>query len=321
MRTRTIIALALTTGIIALASACTPPEPSGAPGLDTSHTGCDGLLDSEILTHEIDRSDDANNVIRGIQTSASDRCSENLWSPAVADTQHCRAQEGDTLEGVAIPATLIEAMRETADGIARDEQGNMMIAFQEETRRYKESICWMYLRDDAIWVFGYETPTAGLPDEYPEDSTIEYNLYWQVKKAIETSREAKASSETTRRDIRSIMAFTESEEAMERAAAYLEEHAEGPVSRWGPTQHGGTGSSTNAIMDITLVPGLAAVKGLIRVEEVEKRWLNGPSGSRPNTTGNDAAATLRQTGGQYGIATAASPRHRSPLLQTDGGPR
>ena len=161
MHGRVIATLAVAAAIIALTNGCRPePEPSGAPGLHKSVTGCDELLQGNIdRTVRAADTAEANRVIRAIQADRPNKCAEHEWNPVVADTQHCHAQVGNRLWGTKIPTTLIEAMRRDSDGYTRDEEGNIMIAFLKDARPSNSGVCWMYRGGGIdLWTWSHRTP-------------------------------------------------------------------------------------------------------------------------------------------------------------------
>lgn len=138
-------------------------EPSGGQALDrVGQASCDRTLRSSLITQRgVSTDDRANSMIRQIQAQRRTECSAETWAPEV-DTKgtgggnpcsnksvvEASRKIGDTN----IPASLWGAGTVAEeDGLTRDAEGNILVAFKTGSRPTDGSLCWLYLGSADIW--------------------------------------------------------------------------------------------------------------------------------------------------------------------------
>lgn len=166
-------------GVVILAMAPIAPrvisrfviEPSGGQALDrVGQASCDRTLRSSLITQRgVSTVARANSMIRQIQAQRRNDCSVETWSPKVDDAANvCQVADGTGYKDVGntgVPASLGSAAKNDGDGISRDSEGNILVAFETaETglnsrgRPTDGSVCWMYLATVDIWDQSATTP-------------------------------------------------------------------------------------------------------------------------------------------------------------------
>ena len=162
-------------GVVILAMAPIAPrvisrfviEPSGGQALDrVGQASCDRTLRSSLITQRgVSTVARANSMIRQIQAQRRSDCSVETWSPKVDDTANvCQVEAAanspdyKNVGSTGMPRSLGNAAENDGDGISRDSEGNILVAFETaETglnsrgRPTDGSVCWMYLASVDIW--------------------------------------------------------------------------------------------------------------------------------------------------------------------------
>ena len=153
-------------GVIILAMAPLAPrvlsrfviEPSGGQALDrVGQSGCDQTLRSSLITQRgVSTDTRANSMIRQIQAQRRTECSAETWDPVVDDANpnSCAKANGPDYNKVGdtdMPTSLGTAASVDSDGLTRDADGNILVAFSAAKRPTDGSRCWLYLASADIW--------------------------------------------------------------------------------------------------------------------------------------------------------------------------
>ncbi len=141
-------------------------EPSGGQALErTIGSSCDDHLRTGFITQRgVSTAARANSMISQIQTKRRDECNPESWAPVVDAAQKCKGSTANNrlgTEKVIIPASLIAAGGVTnEDGVTRDQDGNIMIAFTAGKLPGDTSLCWMYSANAGFWISSAALPVA-----------------------------------------------------------------------------------------------------------------------------------------------------------------
>ena len=134
-------------------------EPSGGQALDrVGQSGCDDTLRSSLITQRgVGTAARANSMISQIQAQRRNECSSETWAPAIATAQACQGTAaGKKLPpttGTLVPESLFNSGAVTGeDGLTRDAEGNILVAFVTGSRPTDTALCWMYIANADIWV-------------------------------------------------------------------------------------------------------------------------------------------------------------------------
>ena len=134
-------------------------EPSGGQALDrVGQSGCDDTLRSSLITQRgVGTAARANSMISQIQAQRRNECNAETWAPAIAAAQACEGSSaGKKLPpttGTLVPESLFNSGAVTTeDGLTRDAEGNILVAFETASRPTDTALCWMYIANADIWV-------------------------------------------------------------------------------------------------------------------------------------------------------------------------
>ena len=138
-------------------------EPSGGQALDrVGQASCDRTLRSSLITQRgVSTGTRANSMIRQIQAQRRNECSADTWNPAVDEAdnkQTCAVADTDVATGYKkigatdLPKSLGDAGKvDKEDGLTRDAEGNILVAFKDGSLPTDGSKCWMYRANADIW--------------------------------------------------------------------------------------------------------------------------------------------------------------------------
>ena len=141
-------------------------EPSGGQALDrVGQASCDRTLRSSLITQRgVSTYARANSMISQIQAQRRNDCAAETWAPVISggaastgSSDLCllgtSASPLDTFIGsTQVPASLMSASwADSKDGVTRDADGNILVAFATAARPTDGSLCWLYLANADIW--------------------------------------------------------------------------------------------------------------------------------------------------------------------------
>ena len=152
------LTIVLISATITVAIAC---QEQGYVGLDEAITprnltSCERSLQSSIVTNpQVETAETANQAIADIQEIRSEICDPAAWAPKVsAEPQSCHLSTWK--DGTTTPPTLVEAVRTDTDGLTKDQEWNIIVAFAEKPTKEYEAWCWKYTAHDNQWTISLD---------------------------------------------------------------------------------------------------------------------------------------------------------------------
>ena len=278
MQARSIASVILAAGIVALAGACTPePEPSGASALDRpERTNCDGLIQTALIVRKHTEKAQVQETITALQKDRHEPCGPESWAPEIADTQRCarvatNPEAPVTLNQLAAPQSLIKAMQAPGeDGISRDQDGNIMVAFKDEARPLDNALCWLYVAEHAAWELSEDGPqmdcaTMWAPGE--ADAVEKCRLEAGTVIHSDLQEQMDAHSGEAAEPAIDIVVFTTSHQTARKVAGIILQEGTGPVAWTYSTLYSRPSWGAQGTVPKDVILQIAMIAGVIAIQE------------------------------------------------------